>query len=116
LENPAQRLQDRLFWFNCTEGAARQDQLAPTNALEAHDAALRKLFAAVAAGIGDGAVTLWADALADVPNVAEGWGAAVGSDPAIRLLLNSLRTLGTSAAWRGRCVTAGVEHFELTCE
>jgi hypothetical protein len=69
LENPTQRLQDRLFWFN---GAAAAEA-APNDPARAHDTALLKLIGAVNAGIDDDAVDLWADAL-------RAWNSALSSE------------------------------------
>ncbi|HUO12283.1 MAG TPA: hypothetical protein VMU37_05955, partial [Caulobacteraceae bacterium] len=59
LENPTQRLQDRLFWFNSAAAA----EAAPNDPVHAHDTALLKLIGAANAGVDDDAVDLWADAL-----------------------------------------------------
>jgi hypothetical protein len=59
LENPAQRLQDRLFWFN---GGASGEGM-PGDPAIAHDAALQKLIGAAQAGLTNSAIDLWAEAL-----------------------------------------------------
>jgi hypothetical protein len=67
LENPVQRLVDRLFWFHQTLGA--EDAKPPYHADGAelsacsHDDALRVLFAAFQAGVDDAGVALWGQAL-----------------------------------------------------
>jgi len=72
LENPAHRLQDRLFWFHFKPGAEEPTSKSWVSGsvrgpldepFREHDRALSELFAAVAAGSDASAVALWADAL-----------------------------------------------------
>ena len=73
LENPAQRLQDRLFWFSRTTEAAKLAPETVRDAAAAHDEALSSLFAAVKSGCRDIAPSLWTKAIRD-------WHAAVSGD------------------------------------
>ena len=67
LENPTQRLSDRLFWFHLP--LAFGDAKSPVRPSEldgaagSHDEALRGLFAAFGAGFGDVGVPVWVRAL-----------------------------------------------------
>lgn len=73
LENPAQRLQDRLFWFNRTTSLTGVEQGTTQDAAEAHDKALRSLLVALKAGVDDAGPKLWTHAIRD-------WHAAVAND------------------------------------
>ena len=73
LENPAQRLHDRLFWFNQTTSSPSAERCTAHDAAAAHDEALRSLLVALKAGGDDVAPTLWTDAI-------RAWHAAVSKD------------------------------------
>lgn len=66
LENPVQRLRDRLFWFHLppeSRDAKAAVAAQPDGAAWNHDEALRGLFAAFEAGLDDAGVPLWIRAL-----------------------------------------------------
>ena len=67
LENPTQRLSDRLFWFHRPlEVVNAQASVRPNNPNEsarAHDEALRNIFAAFESGFADIGVSAWINAL-----------------------------------------------------
>jgi hypothetical protein len=67
LENPTQRLSDRLFWFHLApesrDAKAQAPPSEPDGAARDHDDALRGLFAAFEAGFDDIGVPVWVGAL-----------------------------------------------------
>lgn len=67
LENPAQRLRDRLFWFSAVPesrtGGAPHRANEPDRTLWSHDEALRDLVAALGAGCDDAGLSLWTQAI-----------------------------------------------------
>ena len=74
LENPTQRLLDRLFWYHREQTVDDlTDHGAGTEWLAAHDAALKSLLLALAAADGEAAFPLWNQAL-------KAWHAIVAQD------------------------------------
>jgi hypothetical protein len=67
LENPTQRLSDRLFWFHLApesrDAKAQAPPSAPDGAERDHDEALRGLFAAFEASLYDVGIQVWIGAL-----------------------------------------------------
>jgi len=71
LENPVQRLNDRLFWFHVPSESSDEHPVRPTEAIpdnsvgaaRGHDKALHGLLAAFEAGVDDAGVSLWGRSL-----------------------------------------------------